>query len=86
MAINKAQPISIIKDLLAYGANPNLQSQSGRTALNDSRVTPQILQVLFAYGGDPNIPDRYGETGLMKMAKLCKTENAKILLENGSRS
>ena len=53
--------------------------------LHFNKINPKLLNLLFKYGWDPNTLDTKGRTLLFKQARLCNTENVKILLANGAK-
>jgi hypothetical protein len=55
--------IRIMELLLAAGANPNFQCDSGRTPLHWAS-TPAVARILLANGADPRIRDTKGRTAL----------------------
>lgn len=76
-AINNGQA-NIAQLLLSQGADPNIQTDQGNTALmtfiqnsyQHHNVTGynQIIDDLFKYKADPNIQNKYGNTSLMIVA------------------
>jgi hypothetical protein len=55
--------IRIMELLLASGASPNFQCDSGRTPLHWAS-TPAVARILLANGADPRIRDTKGRTAL----------------------
>lgn len=59
--------------LLAHGADPNIQNYLGETPLfiiTESAPFLYLVELLIKDGADPNIPDRKGQTALMNVADL----------------
>ena len=78
--------LGIAKLLLESGANPNLQTYYGETALSsNTKNTFEIAQLLLAHGVNPNIQNDSGKTLLMVVAPLIKNiDLVKLLLEKGA--
>ena len=79
--------LKIIELLLAYGANPNVQGQSGYTTLicAAQRANSDMVKLLLAYGADANIKDYvYGATALWWAAAKGYLEIVKILSDSGA--
>lgn len=67
-------------------AHPNLQNNSGITALMVAAKAghTEVVRVLLEGGADPNIQDTTGVTTLMAAAQAGRTEVARVLLEGGA--
>lgn len=84
----------LVKRLLKEGADPNIKTEYGATALmfaaRNTRAgsTENTVQILLNNGADPNIQDKDGTTALMfaaKYANIYSTKNTiQILLNNGA--
>lgn len=69
-----AGDISAVKMLLNAKANPNIQNDSGATALTwwtiaENESHTEIIQALLDAGADPNITNNDGETALISTIK-----------------
>ena len=67
-------------------AHPNLQNNSGITALMVAAKAghTEVVRVLLEGGADPNIQDTTGVTALMAAAQAGHTEVVRVLLEGGA--
>lgn len=64
-----ASDVLIAKELLAAGANPNIQDQEGNTALmyalpSGADINMHMVQTLLVAGADPHMPNKAGVTAL----------------------
>ena len=78
---------NIVRDLLIYGADPNLVMTNGVIALRyacEKDVKPSLIQDLLNYGADPNLKDARGETALPLACANNKVEIVSILLAGGA--
>lgn len=89
-AVKQKEPdLNIVRMLVAYNADVNMQSGLGRTALSEA-VESQNLQILSFLGEcsvDVNIPDNLGDTPLVHAVKDLKGSNLPIvrwLLDNNA--
>lgn len=83
-----------VKELLAAGANPNIQNRQGRTALIYASIPASHLvgwqgpldkiQHLLAHGANPNIQDQYGRTALFYGLGFRDGKIKKLLIEAGA--
>ena len=69
-----------VEPLLRHGANPNIQTASGETALMAAASFyssfPRDVEDLLHYGADPKMRDNQGQTALDKArANLARTED-----------
>ena len=70
VAVTSDRP-DIADILLTYGADPDYQDATGRTALVYAVMTgTEILKTLLSHGADPDLPDREGRTPLMLAALI----------------
>ena len=86
LSITSGRP-DIADILLTYGADPNYQDSTGRTALVYAVVTgEEIVRVLLEHGADPNISDNSKRTPLMLAALDAGMESGIIetLIEYGA--
>lgn len=67
----KYDMISILKLLVAYNTDLDLQNNSGITALMiaASKSDSSSIEILLAHGANPNIQDKKGETALFQAIK-----------------
>lgn len=85
----ESRSAALCKVLLEHGADVNMQSFGGHTALawaacrenNDS-----VLSLLLAHNANPNIQCKMGKTALIHAAKRSLLSNCKILLAHGANS
>ena len=77
---------SFAQHLLEAGADPNMQSIWGKTALMMAAAQPfnEDLLHLIKAGADINLQDKRGTTALMIAAAKAEYENALYLLEAGA--
>ena len=80
MAVSSEQS-KVVKVLLKYKADPNLQDKMGMTSLHVAcrKSSSDILLKLIAEGGDPNICDNEGLLPLHWAASCGQLENIKAL-------
>ncbi|KAF2111928.1 ankyrin repeat-containing domain protein [Lophiotrema nucula] len=66
----------IMGTLLDKGADPNIQDDTGMTALHYAATLPEprIIEILFGYGADPRIVDNSGRSPLHVLAKYAKID------------
>lgn len=72
--------IQVIKILIEYNADLDIQDKDGNTAMMIHR-NPEIIKILAINGADPNIQNKYGKTVLLiKGIRICKIiiNNSKI--------
>lgn len=77
----------IVRDLLLYGADPNLIMANGDCSLRyacDRVVKPSVVEDLLNYGADPNLKNASGETALAIACHRNHTEIMGILLSRGA--
>ena len=77
-----------VRKMLEQGADPNVQSRDGYTALmyacQDRRTDTATVRKMLEQGADPNVQNNYGETALMKACRSGHTDIARLLLEHGA--
>jgi ankyrin repeat protein len=79
----------VVDVLLSHKADPNIQNNSGETALilatsySDENY-PKIIELLSSHGADLNLKNSEGQTALMIAARDGKLECAKLLVKNGA--
>ncbi len=85
IAANKGH-IDTVKLLLESGADVNIKSQSGDTALilATDKGYIEIIRILLEHGANPNARGNYDRTALMKAGYRGWTDIARLLLENGA--
>lgn len=93
--VNETNDLAIAKVLLAHGADPNMRTTFGETALGNVLKLPAFngqlafAKLLLDKGADPNVADHLGNTPLMQLlgSKFDETklELMKLLLERGGR-
>lgn len=79
--------LEIVQLLVEHGADVNVASSSGKTALSWSAYKGhvQIVQFLLAQEGiDVNKPDNHGSTALIKTALCGNIELVRMLLKHGA--
>ena len=79
-----ANSLELVKVLLEWGADPNIQDDNGYTALMDAGESERVTRLLLVGGADPNIQNNDGETPLMRSSKTGHLEVVKVLLEYGA--
>ena len=72
--------IDIVKLLIDYGADVNIQNEDGFTVLFSSDIEIEILKLIITTGADVNIRDKHGMTALF----FSSYEKAKLLMEAGA--
>ena len=78
--------IELAERLLDAGANPNIRTGLGLSALSLAieNSDSDMLQLLLAHGASASEPDWTGETPLMQAVRTGSIENVRILLEHGA--
>ena len=63
---SQRKSVAIMRTLLKYGADPNIQNSNGNTPLHlcANRRLPKLIQLLVEYNADVNIQNNFGETPL----------------------
>ncbi|SCX99481.1 Ankyrin repeat [Nonlabens sp. Hel1_33_55] len=79
--------VDMIKELLEYGANPNLVNNNGKTPLliateGNMRKQQEIVELLLKNGAKPNQNTSGGDTALLNAVKNNKSAIAELLLVN----
>jgi ankyrin repeat protein len=74
--------LSVVKQVLAYGADPKRASYAG-TPLMVAAHDPAVLRLLLAAGADPEVRDAHGLNALM-MTRDGDDESIRMLLDRGS--
>ncbi|ORX57875.1 ankyrin [Piromyces finnis] len=80
----------ILKLLIAYGANPNIQDNNGKTSLiylcGNKRYyqDPSIIEYIIDNGADPLIKDSQGKTPLIWASKCKKIKVVETLIHKGA--
>lgn len=79
--------VEMIELLLAKGADINLKSCGGVTALMiaASDGSPEVVKMLIAKGADVNAKTDHGETALSMATEVGREENVKILKRAGAK-
>jgi len=84
----RGKNVALVAELLAHGANPNAQTNSGNTALfwaSGYKTNIDIVTLLLATGADPNIQTNSdGSTALMGASLYNNEEIIKLLLAAGA--
>src|SRR3990167_1896677 len=77
---------AIAEALLDHGADPNVKSEVGQTALSRIAVKgyTDVAELFLSHGADPNIVDNYGESILSVACNFNKLEIVKLLLFYGA--
>jgi len=73
--------IDVVKLLLDYGANVNIQDINGFTVIFSADIKNDILKLLITAGVDVNIQDKYGKTALFFFENI---NNLRLLIEAGA--
>ena len=81
-----------VRKMLEQGADPNVQDNSGYTALTYAcrNGEPEMIQMLLDAKVDPNVQDKYGYTALMYACRDRDTDTATVrktvrkILEHGA--
>jgi ankyrin repeat protein len=79
--------MTLVKELIAKGANVNARDEAGRTPLlwvAPARDNPEMVKFLIAKGADVNAKDNEGETALMIAASQSNPGIVTALLEAGA--
>nr|XP_053626420.1 neural cell adhesion molecule L1.1-like [Cherax quadricarinatus] len=78
--------VGIVKTLLQHGANPNLETSWGVTALQAAAVWSQttIATLLLSAGALPDTTNTHGQTALMSAALYGEGQMVDVLLEAGA--
>ena len=65
----------IVKQLLIFGANPNIKNRHGSTALHEAathiRESVEIVEDLLRYGANINAQNKNGQTPLHCFVTIC---------------
>jgi ankyrin repeat protein len=80
VAVNTGN-IDVVKLLLDYGANVNIQDINGFTVIFSAAIKNDILKLLITAGADVNIQDKYGKTALFFFENI---DNLRLLIEAGA--
>jgi ankyrin repeat protein len=82
--LREQEQVEGVEMLLAAGANPNLKSSEGNTALliSASRSNPLIVELLLKAGASPSISNNQNENSYM-VAPFSKEDTLSVLLEQG---
>ena len=82
---------NLIESVILMGANPNVRTDEGETAvgrcvLMDSTLNPTLenLKALLRLGANPDGITTSGNTPLVLCLELCKLDHAKCLIESGA--
>ena len=77
---------NIVKLLLEYGADPNILSRGGDTALigASQRNYTDTVKLLLEYSADPNLQDKKGSTALKCVSEYGYTDTIEVLREYGA--
>ena len=82
---------ALVALLLEYNANPDIQTNDGKTALHFSTDhharfggTPDIIRILLAYGANANIQDKNGENALTSAILVDDIQAVDLLLKAGA--
>lgn len=75
------QSPAVLRILLDYGLDPNIQSNHGETALHHFYEYPDCLKILLERGADPNIPNGVDHTPIFYVHSL---DCIKLLVEAGA--
>lgn len=72
-----------ISDALSQGADINIQTEFGDTALHlaIAKGTPEIINLLLEHGAEPELPNQAGYTPI-EIARRHKKDDILLLLEN----
>ena len=72
--------------LLQSGANPDIQSKSGMTALHATAFNNRdgLVQVLLSFNADPNLVDSKGRTPIMVAAQMGHTNPITHMAQAGA--
>ncbi|KAF4429672.1 ankyrin repeat-containing [Fusarium acutatum] len=72
--------VGMVKHILAAGGNPNMQDNSGNTALSYARNVKKFKALLGDPGIKPDLPNNVGRTALSIAAESGKVEYVNALL------
>jgi serine/threonine-protein phosphatase 6 regulatory ankyrin repeat subunit B len=82
------EQIDIVKCLVEYGADINIQNIYGETALmcalSDHRKYVDIIKYLINHGADINIQNKYGNTSLIHASQCGYSDIAEYLIEHNA--
>ena len=83
---NETTGYNIAKSLLNHGADPNIQTSYGNTALLYASLQglSDIVELLLEDGANPDIQNRDGKTALMFASYFGKKEIVRLLLDHGA--
>ena len=76
--------LETIEELLTAGADPNIQSKYGNTALMMGLDHPEIVTRLLAAQANPDAKDRWGKTALIKACSQGLNATVGLLLQAGA--
>jgi hypothetical protein len=76
--------IPSVKKLLDYGANPNIQSPRGWTALMHTVITGDSVEVFLSYDVDLNLQNNLGQTALILSVIYRMVDCVRLLLNAGA--
>merc|ERR1719204_2038151 len=80
--------IGIVRMLLNYNANPDLQTRDGFTALmltgHSTRAWPEVADALLKAGANPNIRDMNGNTALHHASRNVHVRLVQLLCNRGA--
>ncbi len=81
----ESKRLAIVKELLAHGANTNLQGSYGSTALHQAVTSKnlEIVKELLAHGADVGIDNDYGKSPLYCAQDYRDSEIENALLDHG---
>jgi ankyrin repeat protein len=75
---------ALVGDMLQRGADPNLRSHVGSTALMWALEDPATVRALLDRGADVNVTSDFGRTPLLVAAQLAPVETVSLLLARGA--
>jgi len=80
--------IGIVRMLLNYNANPDLQTRDGYTALmltaSSTRAWPEVADALLKSGTNPNVRDMNGNTALHHASRNVHVRLVQLLCNRGA--
>ncbi len=82
----KEQDLQAVVNLLAEGADPDMQQADGATALHWAvhRENTELINELLQSGADVNVANRLGATALFIAARSGRSDLVQLLLEAGA--